>query len=57
MRDNGEPISHGHRDLRALERRALADALWFAGFFSGVVLVNGILAILLIELWRAIGWW
>jgi hypothetical protein len=26
-------------------------------FFSGVVLVNGILFILLIELLQAIGWW
>lgn len=57
MRDHGEPISKGQRDIRLAERRALADTLCAVGLFGGVVLVNGILAILLIELWRQLGWW
>jgi hypothetical protein len=55
--DVGEPITRGRRDLRAVERRALGDALFAAAVFGGVVLVNGILAILLIELARFTGWW
>jgi hypothetical protein len=47
----------GRRDLSAVERRALGDALFAAVVFGGVVLVNGILAILLIELARFLGWW
>jgi hypothetical protein len=57
MRDDGEPISRGQLDLRATEIRALRDSLFVAAFFGGVVLINGILAILLIEFFQAIGWW
>ena len=57
MRDDGEPISHGQLDRRAAEARALRDALFAVALFTGVVLINGILAILLIELFQTIGWW
>jgi hypothetical protein len=57
MRDDGEPISRGQLDRRAAEMRALRDSLFVAGFFGGVVLINGILAILLIDFFQAIGWW
>ena len=57
MRDHGEPISRGQLDRRAAEIRALRDALFVAAFFGGVVLINGVLAILLIEFFQSIGWW
>ena len=57
MRDIGEPLSRGHVDRRAAEGRALRDALFGVALFSGVVLVNGILAILLIALMQALGLW
>jgi hypothetical protein len=57
MRDDGEPISRGQLDRRAADIRALRDSLLLAAFFGGVVLINGILAILLIEFFQSIGWW
>jgi len=57
MRDDGEPISRGQFDRRAAEARAFRNALFTVSLFAGVVLVNGILAILLIELLQAMGWW
>lgn len=57
MRDDGEPISRGQLDRRAAEARALRNALFAAALFGGVVLINGILAILLIEFFQSIGWW
>ena len=57
MRDDGEPISRGQLDRRAAETRALRNTLILVAVFTGAVLVNGILAILLIELFQAIGWW
>jgi hypothetical protein len=57
MRDPGEPISRGQLDRRAADERALRDSLLVAAFFGGVVLINGILAILLIEFFQSIGWW
>jgi hypothetical protein len=57
MRDDGEPISRGQLDRRAAEGRAFRDALFAAAFFAGVILVNGMLAMLLIELIQVIGWW
>ena len=57
MRDDGEPISRGQLDRRAAETRALRDSLFAAAFIGGVVLINGILAILLIEFLQSIGWW
>jgi hypothetical protein len=57
MHDDGEPISRGHLDRRAAEARALRNTLTFVAVFTGAVLINGILAILLIELFQAIGGW
>jgi hypothetical protein len=57
MHDDGEPISRGQLDRRAAEIRALRNSLFVAAFFGGVVLINGILAILLIEFLQSIGWW
>lgn len=57
MPDDGEPISRGQLDRRAAEIKALRDSLVVATFFGGVVLINGILAILLIEFFLSIGWW
>jgi len=57
MRDTGEPLSRGQVDRRAVEARALRDALFGVALFSGVVLVNGILAILVIALMQALGLW
>jgi hypothetical protein len=57
MRDDGEPISRGQLDRHAAEVRALRDSLFAAALFGGVVLINGILAILLIEFFQSIGWW
>jgi hypothetical protein len=55
--DTGEPVSVGRRDLRAVERKAFQDALFAAGLFTFVVLVNGILAILAIGFLQAVGLW
>jgi hypothetical protein len=57
FRDPGEPVSAGRRDLGATERRALREALFAAALFAGVVLINGLLAILLIEFFQTMGWW
>ena len=57
MRDAGEPLSQGQVDRRAGEARALRDALLGVALFSGVVLVNGILAILFIGVMQALGLW
>jgi hypothetical protein len=57
MRDDGEPISRGQLDRRAADRRALGNVIWFVVFFAGVVLVNGILAILGIEALQGLGVW
>jgi hypothetical protein len=57
MRDKGEPLSRGQLDRHAAEARALRNALIGVALFTGVVLVNGILFIMLIELLQAIGWW
>jgi hypothetical protein len=56
-RDDGEPISAGRQDRRAAEARTLGNVLFVVALFIGVVLINGILAILLIELFRVVGWW
>jgi hypothetical protein len=57
MHDTGEPISRVQLDRRAAEARAFRDALFGVALFTGVVLINGILFILLIELLQAVGWW
>ena len=57
MRDGGEPLSRGQLDRRAADARALRDVVFTVALFSGVVLVNGILAILFIALMQALGLW
>jgi hypothetical protein len=57
VRDAGEPLSRGQVDRRAADARALRDALLFVALFTGVVLINGILAILFIALMQALGLW
>jgi hypothetical protein len=57
MPDDGEPISRGRLDRRAARAGALRDSLFVAAFLGGVLLINGILAILLITFFQAIGWW
>jgi hypothetical protein len=57
MHDDGEPISRGRLDRSGTEMRALRDSLFAAALFGGVVLINGILAIFLIEFLQLIGWW
>jgi uncharacterized membrane protein len=57
MRDEREPISRGQLDRRAADRRALGNTIWFVAFLAVVVLVNGILAILGIEVLQAVGVW
>jgi hypothetical protein len=57
MRHVGEPLSRGQIDRRADEARALREAMFDVAFFTGVVLINGILAILFIALMQALGLW
>ena len=57
MRDEGEPIGRGQMDRCAADRRALGNALWIVAFFGVIVLVNGILAILGIEVLQNLGVW
>jgi hypothetical protein len=57
MRDDGEPTSRLRLDRRAVELTALRDSLVVAALFGGVALINGILAILLIDFFQALGWW
>jgi len=57
MRDDGEPIGRGQVHRRVAQARAFRTALFAVAIFSGVVIVNGILAIALIEFFQAIGWW
>jgi hypothetical protein len=57
MVDDGEPIGRGQLDRRAAKARAFRGALFAIALFTGIVLVNGILAIMLIEFFQAIGWW
>lgn len=57
MRDIGEPHSRGQVDRRAVEARALREALFGVAFFPRVALINGILALLFIALMQALGLW
>ena len=53
-----ESRSAAGSSIGALRRsKALRDSLFVAAFFGGVVLINGILAIFLIEFFQSIGWW
>ncbi|MFL5670592.1 MAG: hypothetical protein ACJ77C_00695 [Chloroflexota bacterium] len=57
MGNQGEPISRGRRDSRAADQRSLNGGVFFVAFFGVVVLVNGILAILGIEVMQSLGVW
>ena len=57
MRDNGEPVGKGRLDRQAEDRRALRTAVFAVAFFTAVVLVNGLLAILFIALLQSLGLW
>ena len=57
MRDEGEPTSQGRGERRGDEAKPFRDSLFAAAVFGGVVLINGILAILLIAFLQSIGWW
>jgi len=57
MDDQGEPIAVGQANRKAVDARALSNALFAVAFFGGVWLVNGILFILLIGLLQAFGLW
>ena len=57
VRDAGEPLSRGQVDRRAGEARALREARFGVALFTGVVLINGILAILFIALIQDLGLW
>ena len=57
MNERPAPISPRRSDYRDPTAPTLRDYLFVLGLFAGVLLVNGILALLLIELFRAIGWW
>jgi hypothetical protein len=57
MDDDGEPIGRGQLDRRAAKARAFRGALFAIALLTGILLVNGIFAILLIEFFQAIGWW
>jgi hypothetical protein len=50
-------LTRGRISRQTPGRFAIGDALLAAALFGGVVLVNGFLAMLLIELLQALGWW
>lgn len=55
--DEGEPISAGRRDRKAAEARAFANAMFLVVGFAVASAATGLLAILLIEVLRAMGLW
>lgn len=57
MHNEGEPMSKGQIDRHAQDARALRDTLFAVAFFTAVVLINGVLAILFIALMQALGLW
>ena len=54
---DGEPIGRGQLDRRSAEGQAFQEAVFATALFTWVVLVNGLLAIFLIELFQTIGCW
>jgi hypothetical protein len=54
MRDAGEPVSRGQRDRRAAQRRALREALLFSVVLGGVVIINAVLGLLLIDFFASL---
>lgn len=57
MRDAGEPISPGRRARPDPGPSELRDVLTLVTIIVGVLLFSGIMAFLLIEVFRALGWW
>ncbi len=57
MRGHGEPVSRGRLDRRDADARGFRETVLMVGLFSGVVLINGTLAILFIALMQALGLW
>ncbi len=55
MRDIGEPLDRGQVDRGTDETRPLREALRLVALFTGVVLLNGVLAILFIAFMQALG--
>jgi hypothetical protein len=56
MRD-GEPISRGQLDRHGAELTAIRESIFAVALFGCAILINGILAILLIDWCQSIGWW
>jgi hypothetical protein len=57
MRDAGEPISPGRRAQPDPGPLELGDVLTLVAIIGGVLLFNGMVALLLIEVLQALGWW
>jgi hypothetical protein len=57
MRDERRPMSQDEIDERAKDARAFRTAAFAVAFFSGVVLINGVVVILLIALLQTLGLW
>jgi hypothetical protein len=57
LRDAGEPISQGRRARPDPGPIELGDVLTLVALIGGVLLFNGVVAFLLIEVFRALGWW
>ena len=54
---DGEPVTPGRRDRNAAERRAFGDALFLVVGLAIAWAATGLLAMLLIEVFRAVGLW
>ena len=57
MRDDGEPISHGQLDRESADGLVLRKTLVTVALLAAVVLANGLLVILGIELLEGLGMW
>jgi hypothetical protein len=57
LREDGEPISAGRGGGVASYLDIFRSALFTVLFFAGVILVNGIIAILLIGFLQSVGVW
>ena len=57
LRDTGEPISEGRLARPDPGPLEFADVLTLLAIIAGVVLGSGIAALLLIEVFQALGWW
>lgn len=57
LRDTGEPISQGRRARPDPGPLELGEVLTLVALIGGVLLFNGFVAFLLLEVFRALGWW